>query len=287
MKAILLTVLLLLSASNCKSEEVALDIEADGPLLMRQLSVYATTFPLYRRWQSECSEAYPEASEEFEAPFIEDNFSLLEKTLKNLLEKRLKIFAFDFNALSAVRGKSSHPSMSKEDCIQSISSVSVLMKSLDSNKASKDSFNKFIGFVNALNKLSDSELDEYVTAIYANAIKARKEATKESASYNKVRPSPLEKNKDFDELFNKIVNDSRKSYESGVWSIFANLYDAASFACFDGTELNDNYNYLSMFPVSEDAAYDFFTREVQGGSEFTGFSYTCLLYTSPSPRDRG
>ena len=277
MKAALLTAVLLLSAMNCRSEEVVLDTGAESQVLVQQLSFYAKIIPLYRQWQLECSETYPEVSKEFEAAFKGENFSLLEKSLKKFMVDSKAVFAARKNNDSLVASTS----MSKEACLQSSTAVSGVVKNLDSNKAGAEGFNKLIGFIGTLNKLPDSEMNEYVAQVYKNIINAKKEANKKAnkkrSSHNKVRSQPVEKNKNYDELFNKIVTASRKSYVSGDWSIFANLYDTSSFGCFDDTEPNDSYIYLSMFPIPENATYQVFSREVQGGTESTDLSYTMTV----------
>ena len=66
--------------------------------------------------------------------------------------------------------------------------------------------------------------------------------------------SQLVPKEDSDLLFNKIIDASLESYNSGDWSTFAKLYDPSS-SCYVNKTKND-YAFLSMMPFQPNATYE-------------------------------
>ena len=72
--------------------------------------------------------------------------------------------------------------------------------------------------------------------------------------------SQLVPKEDFDLLFNKIIDASLESYNSGDWSTFAKLYDPSS-SCYVNKTKND-YAFLSMMPFQPNATYEMVAKKL-------------------------
>lgn len=87
-----------------------------------------------------------------------------------------------------------------------------------------------------------------------------------------------------DRIFVDIKRASRESFDKGDWSIMAKLYPENSLACWNASQEDHRFGFLSMKPVPENAEYAVASLEnymfggvdtsKMGGTHFMSIRYT-------------
>lgn len=100
-----------------------------------------------------------------------------------------------------------------------------------------------------------------------------------TAPQPKPSPQPAELNS----LFARIVEASNRAYETGDWSVFADLYEPGTFDCWDRVRDARQFAFLSIAPLSAKATFKvtkFTTYLIGGRFDFTNGTPTHLMEVS-------
>jgi hypothetical protein len=97
------------------------------------------------------------------------------------------------------------------------------------------------------------------------------------------QPEPSPQPAQLDNLFARIVEASNRAYETGDWSVFADLYEPGTFDCWEGVRDARQFAFLSLPPLSAKATFKvskFTTYLIGGRFAFTNGTPTHLMEVS-------
>jgi hypothetical protein len=94
------------------------------------------------------------------------------------------------------------------------------------------------------------------------------------------QPVPQQATPELNSLFGQIVERSNRAYQTGDWSVLAEIYEPGTFDCWRGVPRAEKFGFLSFEPLSEKAKFEVseYTQYMLGNDfEFSRASPTHLM----------
>jgi len=123
------------------------------------------------------------------------------------------------------------------------------LKSLGKSESEVSSWcmEKFPESLAQFDELYAKRLQEYAPAL--------EKMRDERLEQNYPSAAPVKPTAELTGLFAKIVERSNQAYQTGDWSVFANLYEPGTFDCWRGVPGADQFAFLSFPPLSAHATF--------------------------------
>ena len=114
------------------------------------------------------------------------------------------------------------------------------------SEVSSGCLEKYPEALNKFDELYAKRADEWLPVI---------ERMTQETEFNRPSP-PIQVTPELNALFAQIVERSNRAYRTGDWSILADLYQPETFDCWRGVPGAEQFEFLSLGPLSENSTYE-------------------------------